>query len=231
MAWQAADSLLVLRDQVNVLAPNRSRASDGLVCDENHPTGSDHCPHFVEGIGRDVVTALDLTHDPGDGFDSFQFAEVLRKHRDNRVKYVISNGRMFSSYATSSYAAWTWRPYTGSSDPHTNHVHLSVLDAQISDSRVPWNLDGFGDDMTADDFLAILNDPKVAAKMKAFGWQYQDPNQPSAHSLLLAENGLLRTSLRDTEVKLAAILAKLEPSGDTVLPTEGTFTGTWTSAL
>jgi hypothetical protein len=142
MAWRVFNGLLVLRDQVNKIAPNRAKGADGTICDENHPTTSDHCPHDVPGVGSEMVSALDLTHDPAGGFDSYKFAEVLRQHRDPRIKYVISNTRMFSSYATSSYAAWTWRPYSGT-DPHTGHVHISVLDAAISDTSTPWNLEGF----------------------------------------------------------------------------------------
>lgn len=145
--WRAMASLLVLRDQANLIAPNRDRASDGLVGDAAHAaTTSDHNPHDVDGVGRDIVTALDLTHDPAGGFDSYAFAEVLRRHRDPRIEYVISNRRVFSSRAVGSAPAWTWRTYTGTADPHTNHVHISVLDAPISDTRTPWNLDGFGDD-------------------------------------------------------------------------------------
>lgn len=141
--WRAMNSLLVLRGQANLIAPNRSTASDGLVGDAAHAaTTSDHNPHYVAGVGDEIVTALDLTHDPAHGFDSYTFAETLRRNRDPRIKYVISNHRLFSSYATSSYPAWTWRPYSGT-DPHTNHVHISVLDAVISDTRTPWNLEGF----------------------------------------------------------------------------------------
>ncbi|HEX5997278.1 MAG TPA: hypothetical protein VFY84_19230 [Jiangellales bacterium] len=141
--WRAMGSLLVLRDQADAAAPKRSHASDGLVGDEDHQeTTSDHNPHEVPGVGENIVTALDLTHDPAHGFDSYRFAEVLRTHRDKRIKYVISNKRIFSSYASGSRAAWAWGPYNGS-DPHTNHVHVSVLDAAISDTRTPWNLEGF----------------------------------------------------------------------------------------
>ena len=146
--WRAMASLLVLRDQVNVIAPKRSRASDGLVGDVAHQqTNSDHNPHYVPGVGSNIVTALDLTHDPSGGFDSYKFAETLRRHRDRRIKYVISNRRIFSSYASGSRAPWTWGSYSGP-DPHTNHVHVSVLDAPISDTRTPWNLEGFDVDMT-----------------------------------------------------------------------------------
>src|SRR5215510_962974 len=146
--WRAMASLLVLRDQVNVIAPNRSRASDGLVGDDAHQqTNSDHNPHYVPGVGRDIVTALDLTHDPAGGFDSYKFAETLRVHRDRRIKYVISNHQIFSSYASGGRAPWAWGSYSGP-DPHTNHVHVSVLDSPVSDTRTPWNLEGFDQDMT-----------------------------------------------------------------------------------
>jgi hypothetical protein len=158
--WRAMASLLVLRDQVNALAPDRSRASDGLVGDAAHQaTNSDHNPHYVPGVGYNIVTALDLTHDPVHGFDSYEYAEVLRTHRDRRIKYVISNHRIFSSYTSGSRPAWTWGPYKGV-DPHTNHVHVSVLDSPISDTRTPWNLEGTG--------MADYTE----AELKAFPWQY-----------------------------------------------------------
>jgi hypothetical protein len=154
--WRAMASLLVLRNQVDVYAPHRSRASDGLVGDTSHQAGnSDHNPHYVAGVGSEIVTALDLTHDPAGGFDSYRFAEVLRQHRDPRIKYVISNRRIFSSYASGGRPAWTWGTYTGSSDPHTNHVHISVLDARISDTRTPWNLEGIDMPLTSEDLVAI----------------------------------------------------------------------------
>jgi hypothetical protein len=137
----------VLRDQVDEIAPGRSTASDGLKGDAEHAARqSDHNPHFVLGVGAEIVTALDLTHDPAHGFDSYRFAEALRLNRDRRIKYVISNGRTFSSYGSPARKAWTWGTYDGT-DPHINHVHVSVLDQPISDTDTPWILEGF-DDMT-----------------------------------------------------------------------------------
>lgn len=141
--WRAMGSLLVLRGQVNLIAPNRLKGADGLVGDAAHAaTNSDHNPHYVPGVGSNIVTALDLTHDPAHGFDSYAFAEALRRNRDRRIKYVISNHRIFSSYAVGSTPAWTWRAYSGD-DPHTGHVHVSVLDNAASDTTDPWNLGGF----------------------------------------------------------------------------------------
>lgn len=155
IVWRAMNSLLVLRDQVNLIAPTRSKASDGLVGDEEHQaTTSDHNPHYVAGVGDNIVTALDLTHDPARGFDSYFFADVLRVQRDRRIKYVISNRRIFSSYAVGSRPAWVWGSYNGV-DPHTNHVHISVLDATISDTRTPWDLGVFDMALSDDDVRKI----------------------------------------------------------------------------
>lgn len=156
MTWRAMASLLTLRDQVNAIAPYRSKASDGLVGDAAHQVEqSDHNPHYVAGVGSDIVTALDLTHDPDHGFDSYAFAETLRQHRDKRIKYVISNRRIFSSYAVGTTPAWTWRTYSGT-DPHTNHVHISVLDAVISDTSTPWNLEGFDVSLSTEEHNALM---------------------------------------------------------------------------
>lgn len=226
--WRAMASLLTLRDQVNALAPNRNRASDGLVGDAAHQqTNSDHNPHVVEGVGTQIVSALDLTHDPAGGFDSYAFAEVLRVNRDRRIKYVISNHRIFD---TSGSDAWTWHAYSGP-DPHTNHVHVSVNDDgpvalnQLSDTRTPWNLDGFEDDMTtAAEFLAILRDPAVSAQMRAFPWQYSGGGLPNNASSALSALTQIHVATVGTlaahEAKLDAILAAAEDDGNTsvVLP-------------
>ena len=76
----------------------------------------------MDSHGSHVVTAIDITHDPRNGFDSYGFAEFLRRTKDERIKYVISNGRIFNSQTL----AWEWRKYSGS-NKHDHHVHISVL--------------------------------------------------------------------------------------------------------
>jgi hypothetical protein len=137
MSWRVAKSLLRLRDQVNERHPGRKKHADGTIGDAAHASrASDHNP-WVKDEGAGVVTALDLTHDPGNGFDAHAFAESLRVGRDPRVKYCISNGRIFSS----TTSPWTWRKYTGS-NPHKSHVHVSVLaEKRHYDHEGSW---GFG---------------------------------------------------------------------------------------
>lgn len=138
--WRVAECLLVLRQQVDDLAPSRSKAKDGTVGDQAHQgRESDHNPH-VKDDGVGVVTALDITHDPGRACDVGRIAEALRSKTDQRIKYVIWNRQLFSSYDYEGIAAWTWRAY-GGYDPHDGHVHISVVAAkELYDSDASWAL-------------------------------------------------------------------------------------------
>lgn len=133
-SWRVAKSLEVLRDQVNKFAPDRDKSSDGTKGDDAHASRvSDHNPD-----SHGVVMAMDISHDPAHGVDSYAIAEQLRAARDSRIKYVISNKKIFGDegYAKrNGKKAWEWSPYSGS-NPHDKHIHISVNDAY--DSTEPW---------------------------------------------------------------------------------------------
>jgi hypothetical protein len=136
MAWRIAESLRKLRDEVNAKWPTRSKASDGSIGDEAHASrGSDHNPWVKDGsVG--IVTAIDITHDPKSGCDSYALAEYLRATRDGRIKYIISNRRICSS----EIKPWEWRPYHGA-NPHDHHVHISVKsEKKYYDDPGTWHL-------------------------------------------------------------------------------------------
>lgn len=129
MAWRLAKALETLRAQVNAKWPNRNKSWDGTIGDTAHASRtSDHNPD-----SHGVVRAFDITHDPTHGFDSYAFAEKLRQSRDVRIKYVISNRRIFSSLVQ----PWLWRPYSGS-NPHDHHVHVSVMATSLGDRPERW---------------------------------------------------------------------------------------------
>lgn len=132
MAWRLAPALAELRAEVDVRWPDRSKVSDGTIGDTRHsklPT--DHNPDRFN-----VVRAVDLTNWHAIGWT---IAETLRLKRDPRTKYVIFEGRMFSSYAAGGVPAWTWRPYTGA-NKHEKHVHVSVVADARAESTAPWGL-------------------------------------------------------------------------------------------
>jgi hypothetical protein len=138
MSWRLAKALVLLRDEINRGAPARSTVSDGYVGDPRHAARtSDHnsCKCC------NVVCAADWTHDPAAGFNSYTFAEWLRLRvaagLEPRVRYVISDGQIFSG-AGQSHAAGMWRPYTGT-NRHAHHVHVSVRHgADLYDDAAPW---------------------------------------------------------------------------------------------
>lgn len=172
MTWVVDKSLDVLLRQIDEAAPNRSKASDGSVGDPDHQArDSDHNPQDSEDSSDgndpdDQVDARDFTHDPRNGADMHVVAEALRASRDPRILYVIFDGRIFSSYPTSTRKAWEWGTYSGEND-HSKHMHVSVNDL-LNDTVTLWKI-GI-DDMQLSDKLTST-DPKVNGKSlnEAFG--------------------------------------------------------------
>lgn len=136
LSWRVARSLDTLLGQVNVLAPLRSKASDGSVGDASHQTrDSDHNPWYGPG----VVTARDYTHDPAGGLDCVSLANALVASRDPRIKYMIWNQRIIDSRPGNN--PWAWVHYSGT-NPHTKHLHLSVMPNASCDDTRAWSLGG-----------------------------------------------------------------------------------------
>jgi hypothetical protein len=164
MAWRAARSLLVLHQQLKTgaerAAPPATGADEwGLIGDAAHDPTSDHSPRNFDGLGKQVVTAADFPNRPDLGLDAHQVLDDIRRSRDARVKYGISNGQIYSSYPVSGYGAWAWRPYNPKNgDKHFTHGHLSVVGDARADGTQPWQtigapaaaaLEGDDDDMGA----------------------------------------------------------------------------------
>lgn len=126
---RVAPAAAAILTQATALRPNRSKASDGTIGDKAHRNRvSDHNPDK-----RGVVHAADLTHDPGHGMDAHGWAKWLADKRDPRVKYIISNRRIWEP-------GYGWAGY-GGSNPHNKHVHVSVI-TRLENDTSPW-FDGF----------------------------------------------------------------------------------------
>lgn len=137
--WKVAGSLEQLRGQLDEHAPDRSKASDGGIGDEDHANrSSDHNPWWRLN-GQHWVTARDFTHDPDGGLDCRELAAALVRGRDQRVKYVIWNARIMSG--SEGRDPWEWRDYDGPNE-HRHHLHLSVVPDARALSRIPWLLPG-----------------------------------------------------------------------------------------
>lgn len=133
MTWRLAKGLEQLRKQVNEQWPKRSKESDGSVGDTSH--GARKSDHNPDALG--VVHAIDLTHDPRNGFDSYKFADMLLQRQDPRISYIISNSRIGSG--PSGDHPGIWRPYHGANS-HDHHVHISITAVRADDVH-PWMFD------------------------------------------------------------------------------------------
>jgi peptidoglycan hydrolase-like protein with peptidoglycan-binding domain len=130
---RSVESLRVLLSQINELAPNRSKASDGWIGDMKHMAR--HSDHNPEPDG--TVDARDFTNDPSGGCDARKLAQAILDSKDKRLSYVISNGEIASG--RKGPKPWTWRKYTGANG-HYHHCHVSVLD-EGQDDKTPWKIE------------------------------------------------------------------------------------------
>lgn len=106
-----ANSLVVLRNEVNASNPNRDKGSDGWIGDAAHQARvSDHNPDK-----KGCVHAADFDKD---GIDPDRLVSVAIKHPS--CAYVIWNRTIWER--DRNFAA---HAYTGD-DPHTGHAHVSI---------------------------------------------------------------------------------------------------------
>jgi hypothetical protein len=127
--WRLAQSLDVLRSQIDGVAPHRSRASDGTKGDRAHERrASRHNPN-----DHGVVCALDVTDDPAHGCPIHVIADRIRANPHPELAYVISNGRV-----ASRKTGWVWHQYTGA-NPHVKHAHFAVGVGPESEPRPPYD--------------------------------------------------------------------------------------------
>jgi hypothetical protein len=135
-----------LRTQLNEIAPNRDKASDGWIGDYAHSTSvSDHNPDDSgqnnagwDGDADSIqdVRAIDIDKDfRRVGLSALELVKYLvegaRSGRFWFIRYIIFDGVIY--HKRDSYAA---RTYTGS-NKHTEHVHVSSDWNEASDDADP----------------------------------------------------------------------------------------------
>jgi hypothetical protein len=121
-----------LREQFDDSFPDRDRTSDGWIADARHVAAgkSDHIP----SLDSKTVRAIDIDRDvSGKAKPDLMpnIADQIRlcaKAGDNRISYVIFNGRI-----ASSRMGWRWRKYSGF-NPHNHHCHISFTPKGDTDS-------------------------------------------------------------------------------------------------
>lgn len=138
--WRVVASLDKLNTQIRAahpqaVPPATPVTSWGSIADDAHSTSSDHYPHYYAALGKTaVVCARDFPHAPQLGLDAHAIAEQLRRSRDSRIGYVISNRRI-----TGPNHSWEWDRYDGT-DPHDTHIHVSSVHTKAADDTRDWKI-------------------------------------------------------------------------------------------
>jgi hypothetical protein len=181
-SWRLAKSLIALYSQIDTKFPLRNKSGDGTIAGAAHHRRNPKSDHEPDANG--VVRALDITHDPAHGVDTYRLAENLRIGRDRRIKYVISQCKIFGDegYASrNGVSPWTWGHY-GGSNPHDTHVHVSVNASDaLADDISAWSL---GDVSSEDHPRLKLGDGGDAVQIvqENVGSQSCLPKAPPAQS-------------------------------------------------
>lgn len=140
MAWIVVPCLEDLRFQLNTVAPNRDKSSDGSIGDTSHAAGrSSHnpdrtgAPEHADGDAADEIRARDFDKDlrePG-----LTMAMVVRHFvlgcRSGRfwwIRYIIFDGIIY--HKSSGFVA---REYTGA-NKHDQHAHVNSDFTQAADT-------------------------------------------------------------------------------------------------
>ena len=152
MSWYLAPALVDLRAELDALAPDRDRRSDGTIGDAAHQaTDSKHNPNAA-GVVRAFDGDKTGPWPAGITFDRI-VATVVDRHRrglDDRLQNVIWNRHIWSR----SWG-WTQEPYDGPS-AHTEHGHFEVRDsAAYWNKRGPFGLLELEDFMTDEDMRKL----------------------------------------------------------------------------
>lgn len=156
--------LKALRAEINTLAPNRDKSSDGWAGDAAHQSRtSDHNWDETGNVPiRDAdrvneVHALDVDVDLREpGLTMRMIVQHLLKRcrggREKRLRYIIFDRKIYE--ASNS---WREREYKGAS-PHTEHAHFSAsYETAREASTVSWGLEEIEVAMTAADKTWIKN--------------------------------------------------------------------------
>jgi hypothetical protein len=204
--------LVALRTTVNGRFPRRDKASDGWIADAAH-VAAGTSKHIPDSAGR--VHALDLDADLRDDAGvSMQdvIDRILHNQRygDGRLQNVIYRRRIWSR-------SWGWTPreYTGI-NAHLMHAHFEARTVDSArNSTYPWPMPPHpipeDDDMTPAQFLSLLQDPDVAARMKQLAGQ-------GVHNQKLgASDETIGADLQSDDGVLAARFDAIDQKLDTLL--------------
>lgn len=226
MAAVLVPCLVTLRAEIDAIAPNRDRASDGWIGDPAHQARtSDHNDDeigkvpIVDADRKHEVHALDLDADLREpGLTMHMVIEHLlyrcRTGVENRLRYIIWNRCIW--HVDDS---WAQKPYR-LADPHTGHAHLSAsyATAREADTR-SWRLEDIPVALTEADkkWIAAQLDKAASAAAERVWKTTRDIGKAAGTGSHVAELGDVVAHIPGEHTRIEKALA---PSEALKLPTE-----------
>jgi hypothetical protein len=226
-AWTLVPCLGQLRTELDRIAPNRDRTTDGTIGNRAHElTVSDHNDDEIGRVpirdadAKHEVHALDLDADlrePGLTMHAV-VSHVLgrcRRGEETRLRYIIWDRRIWSASDD-----WAERPYRGDS-PHTEHAHFSAsYDTKKEASTASWGLEDIRVALTeADKKWFIEQIDKAATTAAERVWKTKrDIGKAAGTAPHVAELGDVVAHLPGEHTRIEKALAEL---GKDVPPAAG----------
>jgi hypothetical protein len=223
MSWGGLNPALTSwRNGINALFPGRATTSDGGYADSAHGGTSQHQPDSDGSVDAfDMDNQLLGSNEPSGNDDERRLLEALKLdfEADPRAHLWISHQEI-AQHDTST--PWAEKDYDGAS-PHDEHTHWQSHEQNEDDGR-PWKFphteQALEDMMTPEQFIelfqAALADPDVAAKMRAFAWQYAGspltpPNRSTAW--ILSDIQKYGPAIAGIQATLDEFIAAADPGG------------------
>lgn len=169
--WELVPCLGQLRTELNLIAPNRDRTTDGTIGNAAHQQHiSDHNDDEIGKVpirdadNKHEVHAIDLDADLRE--PNLTMAMVVqhiiarcRSGEEKRLRYVIYNKRIWEASNR-----WTLRAYDGD-NPHTEHAHFSAsYETKLEASTASWRLEDIPVALTEADKKWIRDEIKAGVK-------------------------------------------------------------------
>ena len=217
MSYFLVPPLEALRAQLNRIAPQRDRRSDGWIGDTSHAaSASSHnpdrsgSPEWRDGDSKDEVRGLDLDSDlkvPGLSMERFvqHLIEGCRSGWIWWLEYIIYRGRIWTRSG-----GWRTQTYSGS-NPHDEHVHVNGRFTNKADSftGADYRLEELVDDMpTADEVAKAI----LSAPLDRPEWSPVAKDKPT-----MRLDAVLETTLNLVGGEQRAALAAIQARQDAIL--------------
>lgn len=179
--WRLAPSLVALVREVDARWPKRPKTYDGSIGDAAHAARkSEHNPdRDPDPMPAGMVSAVDITRASA-AMARELLAELIG---DSRVWYVIHDGHIYSRTH-----GWAKRPYDGP-NPHTHHVHVSLVQSAAAASDVTTWLKASVEPKPAPKPAPKPEPVKPATQDPTAGQKATDEHRPGSRALRWGDRG------------------------------------------